>query len=142
MLFPRHAAGPQESRLESHARRDAVKPRANGLARPDVRGAPREDEEDGLEGILGVLAVPENPVADAVNEGAVASHQLPEGGLASGEEAVEQAGVTLVSEVHDQAGQAGERCVHRPLLPVNAREGSGAYAAWHVSVAGATMPWA
>ena len=45
----------------------------------DVAGPAGEDEPDGLEGVLGVVGVAEDPPADAVHGRPVAAEQLGEG---------------------------------------------------------------
>ncbi len=64
--------------------RDAVEPVAQEVGIADGSRPPRQHEEDGLEGVLGMLVVAQELPADAQHHRTVASHECGEGGLTGG----------------------------------------------------------
>src|SRR5262249_31971038 len=80
--------------LERDVVRHLVQPAAQGAAVADGTSLSRQHEEGGLEGVLGVVAVAEQPAADAEHHRAVPLHQPAEGQfVALSEEPVEQLAV-------------------------------------------------
>jgi hypothetical protein len=69
------------SRTPRSPRCHAVQPVAQKLRLPDRAGLPSEDQEDGLECILGVLIVAQHLAADAQNHRPVPANQRRECGL-------------------------------------------------------------
>src|SRR5262249_31298983 len=78
---PRRRARPA---LERDAVRDLIEPTRNRGTVGDRGGLAREDEEGGLKGVLGIVAVPQDAPADAEDERPVPAHQSLEGGLVAG----------------------------------------------------------
>ena len=68
-------------RPQRHAVGDAVQPGGDRVTLADRRGLAGEDEERGLEGVLGVLLLTQHVAADAPNKPAVALQQGSEGRL-------------------------------------------------------------
>src|SRR5262249_35735207 len=134
---------PHRPRFPGRLRGDAVEPVADLLPRHDRGRAAGEDEEGGLEGVLGVVVVAEDPAADAPDHRPVALHQGLEGGLlATRDEAFQELAVGEPDErprleegaevpeawVH----AAGHRCVAPPAgldrpLPIITRRREGSY---------------
>jgi hypothetical protein len=76
-------APPCRAALRLHGRsiRDPVQPTGDRVALPDRPGAPRQDEEGGLEGVLRVLLVPQHTPAHAQHHRPVAGDNRGEGRL-------------------------------------------------------------
>jgi hypothetical protein len=76
---------------------DAVEPGTEGVATPDRARLADQDEESGLEGVLGVVDVGQRAASDAPDHRPVQFHQRGEGQLGGGalpfEELVEQLAV-------------------------------------------------
>src|SRR5262249_41338817 len=71
--------------------RDGVEPGADGALAVERRGLACEDEEDGLEHVLGVLGAGEHAAARPQHEWPVAAHErLERGGVAAVGEALQQ----------------------------------------------------
>ena len=60
---------------------DAVQPVTNGLSGQKRRSLADQDEERGLEGVLGIVRIVEDTTADRQHHGAVTAHQSRESGL-------------------------------------------------------------
>ena len=75
-------AGEPSPRLARRPQRDAVEPVAQQLGLAERPGLAGQHEEDGLEGVLGVLVVAQELPADAQHHRPVAGHQGGERGLA------------------------------------------------------------
>src|SRR5262249_26402769 len=74
-----------------------------------------EDQEAGLEGVLGVLLVAEHPPADAQDHGAVAAHQGLEGRLvAAAQEPLQELAIRQAAQ--RGPAQVAENAVHRDSL--------------------------
>ena len=80
--------------------RDVIQPAAQHDAAADRAGLLDQDQEGGLEGVLGVVGVAQDAVADAQDHRSVPRHQRLEGrGIAPMDEPLEELGV----------GKAGDR---------------------------------
>jgi hypothetical protein len=77
-LFPITITRTQSACLQGDAACDTVKPRPDGILRPQVAGPSREDEEHRLEGVLGILLVPENSATYPQHKWSVTIDKLPE----------------------------------------------------------------
>src|SRR5262249_12258266 len=75
------AAGPGPPRLHGDAVSDPVQPAGDGTFLDDGAGLAGQDEERGLEGVLGVLFLAQETAADAHHQRAVALHEGREGGI-------------------------------------------------------------
>ena len=96
--------------------RSWLAPEALASAPPlvDGRHRPRQDEEGGLEGVLGVLLVPQHPPAHAADHRAVAVDEQFEGRLvAPGGEALQQGRVVGAVGRRQAAEQAEDRGAQR-----------------------------
>jgi hypothetical protein len=58
--------------------RDAVQPRADAAIQLQRVRPPGEDEEDRLEGVVGIGPTSEDPLAGSVHEGSVSSNETGE----------------------------------------------------------------
>jgi hypothetical protein len=95
---------------------DAVQPAGERRAAPERACLPGEGEEGGLEGVLGVLPVAQEPAADAEHHGAVPPDEHLEGGLvAAGGEPFEEVAVleAAVRPPGDETAQVTEDVVRR-----------------------------
>ena len=105
-------AGEPDPGATSCAQRDAVEPVAQQVGIADRARLPSQDQEDGLEGVFGVVAVAQELTADTEHHRAVPRHQGREGRLA---------GVALRGEPLQElpVGKAGDRAAveERPDLP-------------------------
>jgi hypothetical protein len=113
--FLRAPAGAEGLRLAGRAAGDAVEPVGELLARADGGGLGGQDEEGGLEGVLGVLAVSGDAQAGAEHHRAVPPHQRREGRLVAGrDERLQQEGVGARPVVAEAVGvaQAVEDSAH------------------------------
>src|SRR5262249_25781679 len=89
---------------------------AGGLARADGDGLAGEQQEGGLEGVLGVLLVGQQPPADGQDQRPVALHQVREGELVVGShEGAQQLTVGPVAGlvVGDQVPDVPDGCPQR-----------------------------
>src|SRR5262249_15832382 len=102
---------------------DAVEPGGEALTLADAAGLADEDEEGGLEGVVGLVGVAQHLAADTADERPVAAEEGLEGGrVAAGDEAGEQLAVAAVG---GRAGKAAELSQdvgevpvgHGPALP-------------------------
>jgi len=76
---------------EGEAIRDLVEPAAQPLVAHQGRGLARQDEEGGLEGVLGAVNVVQHAAADAEDQRPVTAHQHLDGGfVAVGHEPLQQ----------------------------------------------------
>ena len=75
-LMPR-PAGRSHLRPHGHAGRDAVEPRAERLAHPERAVSAGQDQERGLERVLGIVAVPQDGVTGAAAPSARAERPGP-----------------------------------------------------------------
>jgi hypothetical protein len=76
---------------------DLVQPTRHGFAIADRRGLPEQQQERGLESVLGVVFLPQSTATHAQDERAVASHQGCERCLvAANDEPLEQLAVAEV----------------------------------------------
>ena len=75
LLLPRPPPGGRRSRLQRRLVGHAVEPVGDHLPRHDGSRLADEDEEGGLEGVLGVVVAVEDPAADAPDHRAVPLHQ-------------------------------------------------------------------
>jgi hypothetical protein len=74
--------------------RHAVQPAGKASRGPDAGGLARQDKEGRLEGVFGVVPVPEHVLADAQDHRPVAGHQYLEcRRIAAGKEAAKEPGV-------------------------------------------------
>jgi hypothetical protein len=80
-MVPRPLPGGCPFDLQGAAVGGPVEPAAHGRRLSDLGRLFGQDEEGGLEGVLGVLSVGEDVAADAPNEGAVPLHKGGKGGL-------------------------------------------------------------
>ncbi len=76
-------AGPRQPvpGIAGRAGRDAIKPVAQPVGVADRARPPRQDEEGGLEGVLGIMAIAQELAADAQHHRPVSGHQRRESGL-------------------------------------------------------------
>jgi hypothetical protein len=88
--FPTALTGALNTCLQSDPVCDSIKPRANGLARPHVGSASREDKENCLKGILRILLVAEYALTNPEHQRPMAIGKVPECRLAPAEVSVEQ----------------------------------------------------
>ncbi|QDV38876.1 hypothetical protein ElP_68350 [Tautonia plasticadhaerens] len=106
--FPGASPGGVEAGSEGDPAGDPAEPGRGGVPVPDRTRSPGEDEEGGLEGVLGGVGVPEQAEADPPDRRPVAPDEGLEGGLAGGVEVggevVQQSGVGPVAH-HPQAKQ-------------------------------------
>ena len=114
-LFVPASAGEPDPGLPRRADRHPVEPGAQQVGVADGEGLAGEDEEDGLEGVLGVVPVAQELSADAQDHRPVARHERGEGGIpgriAAGGEPLQELAV----------GQTGDRAAleERLDLPAN-----------------------
>src|SRR5262249_19071321 len=91
LRFPRPPAGRRRPRLQRRPVGHAVKPVGDPLPRPNRRRLADQDEERRLEGVLGVVVIPEDAPAHAPDHRAVPPHQRFEGRpRAAADEALQQ----------------------------------------------------
>ena len=89
--MPPRAVGPG---ADGDAVGNAVEPGPDAVAVADDRSAADQDEEGGLEGILDVVLVAEEPAADAQDHRSVPGHERSQGRLvAAGDEPLEERGL-------------------------------------------------
>ncbi len=104
------SAGDLPPGLAGRADRHAIQPGPERIRVADRPGLARQDEEGGLEGVLGVVVIAEQLPADAQDHRAVSRHDGGEGGLITdGREPLEQLTVP-------EAGGRADR-EERPELP-------------------------
>ena len=91
LAFPPPPLGPRRSRFHGRLVRHAVEPVAELLPWHDRSRLAGEDEERRLEGVLGVVVIPEDPAADAPDHRAVApDDRLEDRLLSPGDEAIQE----------------------------------------------------
>ncbi len=111
------AAATPDPGLPRRAQGHPVEPVAQQVGVADRAGLARQDEEDGLEGVLGVVSVAQELPANAQHHRAMAGYERGEGGLAdgiaAGDESIEELAV----------GQPGDRAAieQRAELPDHRR---------------------
>jgi hypothetical protein len=79
--FALPAAGIDGTGMSGGVLGNAVQPVGHTVPRYHGIRLARQDEEDGLEGVLGVVMIAEKPATDAEHHGAVAPNQRVKGGL-------------------------------------------------------------
>jgi hypothetical protein len=105
--LPHPPPGGQRLRLEGRVGGDPVQPVGQQRARRDGSGLAGQDEEGGLERILGVVVVAEGTAADAPDQRAVPAHEGREGGfIAVSHETLQQVFIGHASPVPQQRGCA------------------------------------
>jgi hypothetical protein len=141
---------------------DAVQPAADRLAASDRRGLARQDQEGGLEGVLGIVGVAEDAAADAEHHRPVAADEgLERRFVARHGEALEQVGVAGVGGapppyqraqvaedgvgVRGGHGPALGRCFLSPIVAARRWEGHRIFpdrdAFWGGQLYGAATLW-
>ncbi len=99
--------------LAGGAQRHAIEPGAEPVGVAERTGLARQDEEDGLEGVLGEMAIAQELAADAEHHRAMPGHQGGEGGLvAAVVEPLDELAVGEPDEraiVEERAELAGDR---------------------------------
>ena len=117
LVFPPPPLRPHRPRLHGRLVRHAVEPVAELLPWHDRSRLAGEDEERRLEGVLGVVVVPEDPAADAPDHRAVAmDDRLEDGPLPPVHEAIQELRVRA-----------------SPPISPDARRGSGGHGPPHPS---------
>ena len=99
-------------RLAGRAKRDPIEPVTQLVGVADRSSLASQDEEDGLEGVLGVVVIQEL-AADVHDHGPVSRHQGGEGGFAGGVAAI----VEPVDELAIGQPDDGAAVEQRPDLP-------------------------
>ncbi len=83
LLVPATASEPSP-RLASRTEGDPIQPVRQQVGISDRPGPAGQDQEDGLEGVLGMVAVAQDLAADVQDHRPVTRHQGGEGGFAAG----------------------------------------------------------
>ena len=134
-LGPLTAAKPEACALR-RAHGDAEEPVAQQVGLAQRPGLVGQDEEDGLEGVLGQVLVAEDLPADAQNHWSVAGDERGEGGLAgliaTGREPLDQLAVGEPGRrtaLEERPEITAQRC-HRHVRPSRSRRRSRAGRIW------------